>query len=166
MPPRLEICWSALGRHSFPLARSAAPFALSMLSISAAALSYAPVAPLAPSSAEPTNLRAHDQSCAVHGESGFDGSESRELARRAPTTRLGAPATSDLEERREAERTLYGGVCIVASGAWAWKPGGGAKEEDAVAVYGGKAVRLWHAAPGGIRMVGVDERARCGGGLI
>ena len=72
----------------------------------AGADAFAVGAPSSPSSPEPTNLRAHDQSCAVHGESGFDGSESRELARRAPTTRLGAPATSDLEERREAERTL------------------------------------------------------------
>ena len=72
----------------------------------AGADAFAVGAPSSPSSPEPTNLRAHDQSCAVHGESGFDGSESRELARLAPTTRLGAPATSDLEERREAPRTL------------------------------------------------------------
>ena len=49
-------------------------------SAGAGADAFAVGAPSSPSSAEPTNLRAHDQSCAVHGESGFDGSESRELA--------------------------------------------------------------------------------------
>ena len=55
---------------------------------------------------------AHDQSCAVHGESGSDGSESRELARRAPTTRS---ARRPRRTWRSGARQSgpCGGVCIV-----------------------------------------------------